>query len=156
MFRDSRLVRCEFLGLLLLAAAWPAAAWAQTPTKPAGPPAAERTQPRRPRLPPYYGRVATADQRAALDKIQASYSAKIEQLRAELDKLVAQRDAELRAALGPEQQKQLDELTVAARDRRRVRSELRRSAAATNAATAESGGAARTPRPAPERAGAKP
>ncbi|MFO0900954.1 MAG: hypothetical protein U0836_26295 [Pirellulales bacterium] len=133
----------QLLGRLLLAQADQAA-----------PPAAERALQRRPRLPPYYGRVATVDQRAALDKIQESYAPKIEQLRAELDKLLAQRDAELRAALGPEQQKQLDELTIAARDRRRTRSELRRSASATNATPAEA--AARTPRPAQERAGAKP
>jgi hypothetical protein len=150
----SRLVRRGFLGIFacsLLAAAWPAPASAQQPSKPA----AERSQPRKPRLPPYYAQVAKEDQRAALDKIQASYAAKLEQLQAELDKLRAQRDAELRAALGPEQQKQLDELLVAARDRRRARSALRGSAAAGNAATAEAA-APRASRPAQERAGVKP
>jgi hypothetical protein len=157
LFRARSVARRGIPSLLLLAAlcGLSSTTWGQGAAKPASP-ANERAQARRTRLPPYYGRVATVDQRAALDKIQAAYGPKIEQLRAELDKLLEQRDTELRAALGPDQQKQLDELLVAARDRRRARSALRGSAAASNATTAEGASAPRTSRPAQERAGAKP
>jgi hypothetical protein len=85
--------------------------------------------PRRGRLPPYFARVATPEQRAALDQIQARYATRIDKLRAELEALVAQRDAELRAALGPEQRKQLDELELAARSRREARGTASRARA---------------------------
>lgn len=158
MFAASRPARRQFLGFLLLTALstslFAPPVQGQTTGKPRTP-GAEQPQPRKARLPPYYGRVATADQRAALDKIQASYAAKIESLQSELDKLRTQRDAELRAALAPEQQQQLDRLIVAARERRRARAELRLDTPAPKA-TAEAGNAARISRPAQESTGAKP
>ncbi len=120
----------------------------------AGASSAERPAGRRSRLPPYYGRVATVDQRAALDKIQATYAPKIEKLREELDKLLAARDVELRAALGADQQKQLDELVAAARERRRNRA-ARGTTAATATSATDGASATRTVKPA-ERAPAKP
>jgi hypothetical protein len=149
--------------LLLLAVicSVPALAGAQGAAAPASKPAAEAVEqtPRKPRLPRYYGRVATVDQRAALDKIQAAYEPKIQQLRDELEKLLAARDAELRAALGVEQQKQFDELVVAARERRRARSPRGQTPAAGAPATstsARNAPAVAPPRTATERAPAKP
>jgi len=143
------------LGLAVVAAA-PENGNAQE-TK-AGPTSAERSAARRTRLPPYYGRVATVDQRAALDKIQAAYAPKIEKLREELDKLLAARDAELRTALGAEQQKQFDELVAASRERRRSRSSARSASvsAATPANPAADAAATARPAKATERTPAKP
>lgn len=150
--------------LLLLAAICgvPALAGAQGAAAPASKPAAEAVEPalRKPRLPRYYGRVATVDQRAALDKIQAAYEPKIQQLRDGLEKLLAARDAELRAALGAEQQKQFDELVVAARERRRAKGSRTQTTAASAPATSTSASGSTSitapTRTAAERAPAKP
>jgi hypothetical protein len=60
------------------------------------------------RLPAYYGRIVDDAQRARIYRIQALYADRIEALQAQLDELVAKRDAEIRDVLSPEQQQQLD------------------------------------------------
>ena len=60
------------------------------------------------RLPAHFGQVVDEGQRQRIYQIQAGYNPKIEALQAELDALVAQRDAEIRAVLSPEQQRRLD------------------------------------------------
>ena len=60
------------------------------------------------RLPPHYGQIVDEGQRQRIYRIQAGYNPKIEALQAELDVLVEQRDAEIRAVLSPEQQRRLD------------------------------------------------
>jgi hypothetical protein len=60
------------------------------------------------RLPAYYAQIVNEGQRQRIYQIQASYYPKIDALQAEIDALVAQRDAEIRAVLSPEQQQRLD------------------------------------------------
>ena len=60
------------------------------------------------RLPAYYARIVNEAQRARIYRIQALYADRIEALQAQLDELVAKRDAEIRDVLSPEQQQQLD------------------------------------------------
>jgi hypothetical protein len=60
------------------------------------------------RLPPYYAQIVDERQRQRIYQIQAGYGPKIDALQAELDALMAQRDAEIRAVLTPEQQQRLD------------------------------------------------
>jgi hypothetical protein len=103
------------------AAAEPPAADQSKGTAAGRSPAQPAPAPRRGRLPRYFAQVATPEQRASLDQIQALYASRIDKLRAEIEALVAQRDTELRAALGPEQLEQLEQLELAARGRRQAR-----------------------------------
>ena len=67
------------------------------------------------RLPAHYSKIVDDAQRDRIYRIQAKYSARIEALQAQLDTLQAERDAEIRAVLTPEQQQQLDTLVTDAK-----------------------------------------
>jgi len=71
-------------------------------------------KPRR-RLPYYYAKVVTPQQRETIYQIQAQYEPQIAELRKQLKALVAKRDAEIRDVLSEEQQKHLDELIAEAK-----------------------------------------
>src|SRR5262249_9548701 len=67
------------------------------------------------RLPAHYLQVGVTDtQRQRIYSIQAGYDAKITSLKNQLAEATAKRDAEVRAVLTADQQKQLDKLTGAA------------------------------------------
>lgn len=89
---------------------------------------ADKEEPRRPqvRLPNYYGRVVSGQQREKIYAIQREYAPRIEAIEKQLQELVAERDAKMRGVLTPEQQKQIDELAAQAAERReRARAERR-------------------------------
>lgn len=56
------------------------------------------------RLPTYYGRVVTDDQRQEIYRIQAQYNQTILKLKEELESLTAKRETEVKAVLSDEQQ----------------------------------------------------
>jgi flagellar basal body-associated protein FliL len=66
------------------------------------------------RLPAHYGQVVDDTQRKVIYKIQADYKARIDALQAELDNLIAERDAQIRAVLSPQQAQALDTLVAQA------------------------------------------
>jgi hypothetical protein len=67
------------------------------------------------RLPAHYTQVGVTDtQRQKIYSIQSSYDAKITSLKNQLTEATAKRDAEVRAVLTADQQRQLDKLTGAA------------------------------------------
>ena len=59
------------------------------------------------RLPPYFSDLVTPGQRTKIYSIQDRYEAQIEELKEQLRKVVAQRDAEVEAVLEPEQRELL-------------------------------------------------
>jgi Spy/CpxP family protein refolding chaperone len=73
------------------------------------------------RLPTYYAQIVTEDQRQRIYQIQASYDPKIDALKAELDALVAKRDAEIRDVLSPAQQRRLDARIAEAQAKREAK-----------------------------------
>jgi hypothetical protein len=68
--------------------------------------AAQRSAPRG-RLPPYYKDLVSPEQRDEIYRIQAKYNAKIDELEAEIERLKAQRDAEVEKVLTPQQRARL-------------------------------------------------
>ena len=80
------------------------------------------------RLPPYYGQIVDAGQRQHIYQIQATFNPQIEALRAEIDALMAKRDAEIRAVLSPAQQQQLDTLITGAQAARAVKAVTKKNA----------------------------
>lgn len=119
--RSCRLVvlRVAVLSLLLTMVDWAVAD--EQAGEPTRPPAAQRSEPRG-RLPNYYTRVVTPEQREKIYGIQQQYAMKIEALEKQLAELVAQRDAEVDKVLTPEQRTQVkalaDEAAARARQRR--------------------------------------
>jgi hypothetical protein len=90
---------------------------APAPQPPADPPAdlAADSTTFHGRLPAHYTQVGVTDlQRQKIYSVQASYDAKITLLKNQLNEATAKRDAEVRAVLTADQQKQLDKLTGAA------------------------------------------
>jgi len=73
------------------------------------------------RLPAYYRYVVTDQQRQEIYRIQAEYAPRIEQLRAQLEALIAERDAKVQAVLKPEQLKRVEQLREEARKNRQAR-----------------------------------
>jgi Spy/CpxP family protein refolding chaperone len=67
------------------------------------------------RLPAHFAKVVDDQQRERIYGIQAAYSERIDALRAQLERLEAQRDAEIRAVLTPAQRRQLEQLIVDAK-----------------------------------------
>jgi len=72
----------------------------------------------RPRLPAYYARVVDEQQRKKIYEIQRKYHAQIADLQRQLEKLVAQRDAEIEAVLSPQQKAEIEKLRQEAAARR--------------------------------------
>jgi len=85
-------------------AAKPAAEPAVKPAaEPAAKPAAKQRAKPRGRLPNFYRTVVTEEQREAIYEIQADSATEIKALQAQIDALVADRDAKVQALLSPEQ-----------------------------------------------------
>lgn len=89
---------------------------AQDDAKPAVKAEAKKT-PKKPRgrLPNYYSKVVTAEQRESIYKLQSTYNGQIGELKKQIEELTKKRDDEVRGVLSPEQQKQVDELAAAAK-----------------------------------------
>jgi len=77
-------------------------------------------QPRRPRgrLPTYFARVVTAQQREKIYDLQSQYQEQLDTLLEQVRKLEQQRDMEVFDVLTPEQQQQVTAWTEEARQRR--------------------------------------
>ena len=77
-------------------------------------------QPQRPRgrLPTYFARVVTAQQREKIYDLQSQYQEQLDTLLAQVRKLEQQRDMEVFDVLTPEQQQQVTAWTEEARQRR--------------------------------------
>jgi len=111
-------------GLMILAItvfvwACPARAAEEGDSKPAAA-AVKEGQAKRPaaRLPNYYREVVTEEQREKILAIQEQYSAQIDPLRRELEKLARERDQKIESLLTPEQKKQIEDLRAAAKAKR--------------------------------------
>ncbi|HJT35643.1 MAG TPA: hypothetical protein VJ783_26685 [Pirellulales bacterium] len=87
----------------------------------AGAPAKARAKPRG-RLPAYYARVVSGEQRDKIYAIQQSYEAKIADLQAQLKALTDKRDAEVAAVLTADQKSKVDQLAADAKAKRATRS----------------------------------
>ena len=70
------------------------------------------------RLPAYYSRVVSQEQRTEIYSVQARFNEQMAELRKQLETLAAQRDKEVRGVLTPDQQRQVDEMVAAAKARR--------------------------------------
>ena len=82
------------------------------------------------RLPPHYSKVVTPEQRTKIYAIQQEFAPQIQELRRQLDRLIAERDMKARDVLTADQQRLLDELVEMARQQR----EKRRAGSASQAA----------------------
>jgi len=82
---------------------------------------AEVVKPKKPhgKLPAYYAKVVTPEQREQIIKIQKEYQPKIDALQAQLKALINERNEKIEALLTPEQKKQIEEATAAARAKRK-------------------------------------
>ncbi len=74
------------------------------------------------RLPAYYGKVITPEQREQIYQIQDEYGPEIARLRKALKKVVDERDRRVQALLSAEQKQQLEEIRA---ERRRLARERR-------------------------------
>ncbi|MDR1385854.1 MAG: DUF2589 domain-containing protein [Planctomycetaceae bacterium] len=70
------------------------------------------------RLPQYYSNVTTAEQKEKIYKIQQSYFGLIELLALRIEKLTAERDAQIEAVLMPEQKEKVESQKKAASEKR--------------------------------------
>lgn len=73
------------------------------------------------RLPTYYARVVSGDQREKIYAIQQSYQPKIDDLQAQLKALIEKRDAEVEAVLTEDQKAKVHQLTAEAKAKRAQR-----------------------------------
>jgi Spy/CpxP family protein refolding chaperone len=71
------------------------------------------------RLPAYYSRVVTPEQRAEIYSIQEEYAPQIEELVLQLQTLIAERDSKVSGVLTPEQLDEIKQLKADARSRQR-------------------------------------
>lgn len=86
--------------------------------KPDAKPAVKKRAKPRGRLPAHFGKIVDPQQREAIYKLQSEYAPKIEALRAELQALLAKRDADVESVLTAEQKEKLAELRAAAASKR--------------------------------------
>ncbi len=86
--------------------------------KPEAKPAVKARAKPRGRLPAHFGKIVDPQQKETIYKLQAEYAPKIEALRAELQALLAKRDAELESVLTAEQKEKLAEFRAAAASKR--------------------------------------
>lgn len=73
----------------------------------------------RPRLPMYYAKVVDEKQRQKIYDIQRKYHPQIADLQKQLEKLIAQRDAEIEAVLTPQQKAEIEKLRQESAQRRK-------------------------------------
>ena len=92
----------------------------------------ERAKPRG-RLPAYYSRVVTSEQREQIYGIQAKFAVEMEKLRMQLETLGEQRDAEVRKVLSDEQRAKVASYQAEAKKRRLERSKSKTSRRKTEA-----------------------
>jgi hypothetical protein len=83
------------------------------------------------RLPHYYGKVVTKEQKEKIYKVQEEYHPKIEALQTQLDALEKERDEKISAVLTPEQQKQVKDAEAAAKAARATKAEKEKDSAKT-------------------------
>lgn len=72
----------------------------------------------RPRLPAYYARVVTEEQRQKIYAIQREYHPRIAALRKQLEELIAEQNGKIEAVLTPQQKAELERLRQEAATRR--------------------------------------
>jgi Spy/CpxP family protein refolding chaperone len=102
-----------------LSAQTPAQQSATQPSAPAPTRTAESSEETfRPRLPMYYGKVVTEEQRQKIYDIQRKYFPQIRALQKQLEALIAKRDAEIEAVLTPQQKAEIERLRKEAAARR--------------------------------------
>ncbi len=70
------------------------------------------------RLPMYFGKVVTQQQREDIYEIQARFAVQIEQLRKQMEELIRKRDAEVESVLTAEQLAEVKKLKAEAKKRR--------------------------------------
>jgi len=97
--------------------------------------AKDRKKPSTPRgrLPAYFGDVVSKEQREKIYAIQQEYTAKLAELRRQLDELTKERDAKIESLLTPEQRKKIADLKAAAKTSRDSKREGKGQKAADDA-----------------------
>jgi len=83
------------------------------------------------RLPAYFAKVVTRQQRKDIYSIQAKYKMEIAKLRKQLMQLIAARDQDVSEVLTAEQLKKVNDLKTAARAKRRKRKSAKKGAGTT-------------------------
>ncbi len=91
------------------------------------------------RLPNYYARVVTDDQREQIYEIQEKHASTIDELQKQLDEAIAARDKEVEAILTPDQLARVKEYEQEAQSRREAR-RGRRGNRGGNGAAGNAGG----------------
>lgn len=129
LWRNKRSRQWAWLGLMLLTAA-PLVAAGQEPAANQEPSSAPAVKKFRGRLPAHYGRVVSSEQREKIYQLQADYAAKVEALKQQMEKLLADRDAAVEGVLTADQRRQIAKL----------RDEAQAARAARAAAKAKAGG----------------
>lgn len=76
------------------------------------------TKARGPRLPNYYARLSSVEQKSKLRAVLEEFAPQIDAKRAELQALISKRDAEMDAILTPEQRQEIAQLRAEAAARR--------------------------------------
>ena len=109
---------CALLGALLLLSGL---AIAQDREERAVPADQKQAEQARGRLPAYFSKVVTVEQREQIYSIQARYAGSIEQLKKQLKELTDRRDQEVTDVLSKEQQQKVNAFREAARKRREAR-----------------------------------
>jgi hypothetical protein len=94
--------------LIVLFSMPPLLIWAQNPAAKRNAPPAVAAPATKGRLPANYGKLVDEAQRQRIYQIQSFYAPQIDDLKQQLDALIARRDAEIHAVLTPTQQRQLD------------------------------------------------
>jgi hypothetical protein len=89
----------------------------------------EKARSPRRRLPPYFARVVTPQQREQIYQVQDKYQEQIEALEAQMEAVLEKRDADISAVLTPEQRQQVAKL----REEGAQRAAARQTAEATTA-----------------------
>lgn len=92
------------------------------------------------RLPNYYARVVTDDQREQIYEVQEKHAVTIDELQKQLDEAIAARDKEVEAILTPEQLARVKEYEQEAQSRREARRGRRGNAGGGDAGGNTGGG----------------
>jgi len=98
------------------------------------------------RLPNYYKDVVTEEQREKILAIQKEYTAKIDPLRKELEKLTAERDEKIEAVLTPQQKQELEKIKAAAKAARDAKAGSKGKKPTRSSRSAAPGKAAEAPK----------
>lgn len=120
--KERRLL-CLLAGWVLMGTIAFAGAALPQPQDPAPPAAEQKATKKKPRgrLPAYFAKVVTQQQREDIYEIQARYNAQIEELQKQIDELVAKRDQEVEGVLSAEQLAEVKKMREEAKKRRTAR-----------------------------------